>query len=50
MRRFMRRSTDLLPAGALYFFEGENLYIDLMADGGTMVFAPADEAEGAEAG
>jgi heat shock protein HslJ len=41
---------DLLPAGALYFFEGENLYIDLVADGGTMVFAPADEAEGAGAG
>jgi heat shock protein HslJ len=41
---------DLLPAGALYFFEGKNLYIDLMADGGTMVFAPADEAEGAGAG
>ena len=41
---------DLLAAGALYFVEGDNLYIDLMAAGGTMVFAPAEEAERAEAG
>jgi heat shock protein HslJ len=31
----------LLPAGALYYFDGANLHIDLMADGGTMAFAPA---------
>ncbi len=34
----------LLGAGAGYFFEGDNLYIDLMADGGTMGFAPAGMA------
>lgn len=33
----------LLGAGARYFFEGDNLYIDLLADGGTMGFAPAGE-------
>jgi hypothetical protein len=31
----------LLSAGARYFFEGENLAIDLFADGGTLEFAPA---------
>jgi amidase len=31
----------LLGSGALYFFRDGNLYIDLFADGGTMVFAPA---------
>ena len=44
---------QLLGGAALYFFEDGNLYIDLMADGGTMVFAPAsddamaDDGEGA---
>jgi heat shock protein HslJ len=33
----------LLGVGARYFFEGENLYIDLFADGGTMRFAPAGQ-------
>lgn len=33
----------LLGAGARYFFEGENLYIDLFADGGAMGLAPAGE-------
>ncbi len=33
----------LLGSGARYFFEGENLYIDLFADGGTLGFAPAGE-------
>jgi amidase len=48
---------QLLGGAANYFFEDGKLYIDLMADGGTMVFAPAsDEAatggdgEGAMAG
>lgn len=42
-----------LGSTASYFFEDGNLYIDLMADGGTMVFAPAssdamaDDGEGA---
>lgn len=31
----------LLSGAAIYFFEDGNLHIDLMADGGTMVFAPA---------
>ena len=31
----------LLGSGVGYFFEDGNLYIDLMADGGTMGFAPA---------
>jgi heat shock protein HslJ len=35
----------LLNAGARYFFEGDNLYMDLMADGGTMGFAPAGEGQ-----
>ncbi len=30
----------LLPLGARYFFVGENLHIDLAADGGTLIFAP----------
>ena len=30
----------LLSGGALYFFRDGNLYIDLFADGGTMIFAP----------
>ena len=52
------RSDDFvkyLGAAAIYFFEDSNLYIDLMADGGTMAFAPAevlmaDDGEGAIAG
>lgn len=46
----------LLNAAALYFFQDGNLYIDLFADGGTMVFSPAppdvfgDDGEGAVAG
>ena len=35
----------LLGSGAGYFFEDGNLYIDLMADGGTMGFAPAGEGQ-----
>ncbi|MEI2756021.1 MAG: alpha/beta fold hydrolase [Chitinophagaceae bacterium] len=31
----------LLGNGALYFFQDGNLHIDLAADGGTLVFAPA---------
>ena len=31
----------LLSGGARYFFRDGNLYIDLFADGGTMIFAPA---------
>jgi peptidoglycan/xylan/chitin deacetylase (PgdA/CDA1 family)/heat shock protein HslJ len=34
---------QLLTGAAIYFFEGEDLYIDLMADGGTMAFAPASQ-------
>lgn len=30
-----------LNQAAIYFFEGENLYLDLPADSGTMTFAPA---------
>lgn len=47
---------QLLGGAAIYFFEGGNLFIDLMADGGTMAFAPAseealaDDGEGALAG
>lgn len=32
-----------LAAGSIYFFEGDNLFIDLVADGGTMMFAPAQQ-------
>ena len=39
----------LLGSAARYFFEDAMLYIDLLADGGTMVFAPEGEAEMAEA-
>jgi D-alanyl-D-alanine carboxypeptidase len=35
---------QFLGGAAIYFFEDGNLHIDLMADGGTMVFAPADPA------
>jgi heat shock protein HslJ len=31
---------QLLGGAAIYFFEDGNLYIDLMADGGTMEFSP----------
>ncbi|MCB0147293.1 MAG: hypothetical protein KDE01_06525, partial [Caldilineaceae bacterium] len=34
--------TGLLGGAARYFFEDGLLYIDLMADGGTMAFAPAN--------
>ena len=40
----------LLGNAALYFFEDAQLYIDLFADGGTMVFAPEGEAELAAGG
>lgn len=46
----------LLGGAAIAFLEDGNLYIDLMVDGGTMVFAPADaeamveDGEGAMAG
>jgi C-terminal processing protease CtpA/Prc len=39
----------LLGSAALYFFEDAQLYIDLLADGGTMRFAPEGEAELADA-
>ncbi len=39
----------LLGNAARYFFEDAQLYIDLFADGGTMLFAPLGEAEMAEA-
>ena len=44
-----------LGAAAVFFFDGGNLHIDLMADGGTLTFAPAevvmaDDGEGALAG
>ena len=35
--------TRLLGGAALYFIEDGNLYIDLMADGGTFTFAPIEE-------
>ena len=38
------RSDDFikyLGSAAIYFFQDGNLYIDLMADGGTMAFTPA---------
>lgn len=35
----------LLPGAARYSFDGDNLAIELMADGGTMVFAPAGEGQ-----
>jgi len=38
----------LLAGGTRYFFENGNLYIDLLADGGTMVFAPAETEAVAE--
>ena len=53
------RSDDFLKylgSSANYFFQDGDLLIDLMADGGTMVFAPArseafaDDSEGAMAG
>ncbi|MEZ4640517.1 MAG: META domain-containing protein [Caldilineaceae bacterium] len=31
----------LLGGAAIYFFDGDNLLIDLFADGGTLTFAPA---------
>lgn len=34
-----------LSAAAIAFFEGDDLYIDLMADGGTMRFQPAAEPQ-----
>ena len=39
----------LLGSAARYFFEDGQLFIDLLADGGTMAFAPQGEAELAEA-
>lgn len=52
------RSEDFVNyfgSSAIYFLEDGNLYIDLMADGGTMAFTPeemmmADDGEGAIAG
>ena len=46
----------LLGGAAIYSFQDGNLHIDLFADGGTLVFAPApgeimaDDGEGALAG
>jgi heat shock protein HslJ/LysM repeat protein len=42
------RSDDFinyLGFAAKYFFEGDDLFVDLMADGGTMKFSPFDDAE-----
>jgi pimeloyl-ACP methyl ester carboxylesterase/heat shock protein HslJ len=39
-----------LGFAAIYFFRDGNLYIDLMADGGTLAFSPAGEAGMAEPG
>lgn len=36
---------SLLGGAAIFFFEDGNLFIDLMADGGTMEFSPAPIAE-----
>jgi D-alanyl-D-alanine carboxypeptidase len=36
---------QLLGGAAIYFFEGGNLFIDLMADGGTLSFSPASAPE-----
>lgn len=36
---------QLLGGAAIYFFEDGNLFIDLMADGGTMTFSPVLDAE-----
>ena len=41
---------ELLGGAALYFFEDGQLFIDLMADGGTMVFAPAEEPSMVDSG
>ena len=48
---------QLMTGAAIYFFEDDSLFIDLMADGGTMAFRPAmmaeqipSEAEGAASG
>ena len=38
----------LLSGGARYFFRDGNLYIDLFADGGTMIFAPVSAASGTQ--
>ena len=38
----------LLGGGAQYFFRDGSLYIDLFADGGTMIFAPASAASGTQ--
>lgn len=35
---------ELLRGAAIYFFQEGNLYIDLMADGGTLEFAPMSDA------
>lgn len=40
---------EYLGFAAVYFFEDDNLYIDLFADGGTLEFAPADADVGAAA-
>jgi amidase len=38
----------LLGGGTQYFFRDGSLYIDLLADGGTMIFAPASAASGTQ--
>ena len=38
----------LLGGGTQYFFRDGNLYIDLLADGGTMIFAPVSAASGTQ--
>ncbi len=38
---------QLLGGAAVYFFEDGNLYIDLLADGGTLAFSPASTIEAA---
>jgi heat shock protein HslJ len=37
-----------IAAAAIYFFEGDNLFIDLVADSGTMQFAPSTTVDNGE--
>jgi heat shock protein HslJ len=39
-RSYSERLLQLLPSAALYRFDGNDLAIDLMADGGTLGFVP----------
>jgi len=47
------RSDDFIKyigSSAIYFFDGGNLFVDLIADGGTMEFAPAGSASAMDGG